>query len=362
MTSARAPAPGANGLRHGALQTSGLPARILAVLRAGGFATLGDLCHPLPAGEQLDADDRALLARVAAYACATAEGRTPTLNLVEWLALFLPPRLADVVHLHYALEEPAAALARHEAKLRDTGFKLGVTRERARQLLGLAVGSLRQALPLAAAEPLYRAALAALHEAGGVLDVAALARRADPAWGGASPVGAFLLLTHLVPGRLTLYRGFFSEFSAPLVERAEKTLRDRLAAAAELQPIAEIAAGLPKSARPPGVPSAEPLLSALLRHLPDTLATRDGRGGLATRHGAQLLREALAGAGELPLRTLVAAFNERVRPECRRGAGYVRDVLRGDPRIRKPAPGRFAFPGGRQTDLPIQVWEPTRKT
>ena len=70
MTSARAPFPGADGLRHGALQTSGLPARVLAVLRASGFATLGDLCQPLPAAEKLDADDRALLSRVAAFACA----------------------------------------------------------------------------------------------------------------------------------------------------------------------------------------------------------------------------------------------------------------------------------------------------
>ena len=48
--------------------------------------------------------------------------------------------------------------------------------------------------------------------------------------------------------------------------------------------------------------------------LPDTLATRDGRGGLATRHGVQLLREALAGAGEMPLRSLVAAFSASRSP------------------------------------------------
>ena len=362
MTSARAPFPGADGLRHGALHSSGLPARVLAVLRAGGFATLGDLCKPLPACEKLDADDRALLARVAAYACAAAGGIPPPLNLVEWLALFLPPRLADVVHLHYGLADPTAALSLHETKLRDAGFKLGITRERVRQLLGLAFDALRQALPLFAAEPLYRAALGALHAEGGVLGPAALARCADPAWGGASPVGAFLLLTHLVPGRLTLYRGFFSEFSATLVERAENALRDRLASAPELQPVAEIAASLPKSARPPGVPSAEPLLEALLRHMPETLATRDGRGGLAARHGAQLLREALAGAGDAPLRALVAAFNDRVQPECRRGSGYVRDVLRRDSRIRKTAPGRFALPAGLQTDLPFPAGVPAHKT
>ena len=354
MTSA-SPAPGADGLRHGALQASGLPARILALLRASGRATLGDLCKPLPSGDKLDADDRALLARVAAYACDACAGRPPPLNLREWLALFLAPRLADVLHLHYGLDEPAASIELHESRLRDTSFKLGVTRERVRQLIRLAFETLRQALPLFAAEPLYRAAGAAMHAAGGVLDSAALAGRADSAWGGASPVGAFLLLAQLVPGRLTLYRGFFSEFSATLVERAEKHLHDRLAAAEELPPIAEIAANLPKSARPPGVASAAPLLLALLRHMPDTLATRDGRGGLVARHGAQLLREALAATGETPLRPLVEAFNQGLYPECRRGSGFVRDTLRGDPRVRKTAPGRYALPGGLQSRLPLPL-------
>ena len=106
----------------------------------------------------------------------------------------------------------------------------------------------------------------------------------------------------------------------------------------------------------------EPLLGALLRHIPETLATRDGRGGLAARHGAQLLREVLAGGGETPLKALVSAFNERVHPECRRGSGYVRDVLRRDPRIRKTSPGRYALPEGFQADLPIHLWKPAHKS
>ena len=354
MTSGRAPFPGADGLRHGALPTSGLPARILAVLRAGGCATLGDLRPPLPAGAALDADDRALLGRIAAYAAAASDGHPPPLDFTEWLALFLPPRLADAVRLRYGLNDPAAALARHEAKLRDVGFKLGVTRERARQLLGLAFASLRQALPLFAAEPFYRAAAAELLAAGGACSAAEWANHAMPIWGGAAPVGVGLFLAQLAPGRIVLYRGFFSAFSASTVERAEKALRDRLTAAHDLVPVADLAAGLPKSARPPGVPSAAALLRTLLRHVPDALATRDDRAGLADRHAIHLLREILAEAGELPLRTLVAAFNDRVHPECRRGSGVLRAALRRDPLVHKPAPDRYALPAGLQTDLPLR--------
>ena len=344
---------GSEAFRDAPLQASGLPPRILAALRAAGAVRLGDLCRPLPACEKLDADQRALLDRVAAWCRAACQGRPPRLNLLEWLALFLPPRLADALRLHYGLQDPAAAIALHESKLRDVGFQLGVTRERARQLIALAFGALRQTLPLFAAEPLFRDAETALRSAGGALDAASLAPRADPAWGGASPVGAFLLLAHLLPERIVVYRDFFSEFSDVFLDRVEKALRDRLALAGGLLPISEIAAALPKSARPPrGIP-AEPLLLVLLRHLPGILATRDGRAGLADRDAPELLREILAAAGETPLRALVDAFNARLWPECRRGSGTLRAALRRDPRIRQTAPGRYALPGGLQTDLPL---------
>ena len=351
MISARA-FSGFKVFRDAPLEASGLTRRILAVLRANSSEKLADLGKPVPAETKLDDDDRALLARVAAYvAGAGKEARLPPVNFKGWLALFLPPRLVDAVQLHYGLDDPAAAIALHEAKLGDTGFKLGVTRERARQLLGLADDTLRQALPLAAAEPLYGAAAEILRAAGGVLTAAVLAQNKHPAWGQASPVGACLLLAHLVPGRIAVYRGFFSAFPPNLLDRAEKALRDRLNAAPGLASIADIAAGLPKSARPPGGISAEPLTSMLLRHLPDTLATRDGRAGLAGRDGAELLGEILAATGEAPLRILVETFNQRVQPECRRGSGYVRAVLGRDPRIRKAAPGRYALPGGLQAGL-----------
>jgi hypothetical protein len=324
------------------------------VLRAGGCATLGDLRPPLPAGAKLDADDRALLARIAAYAAAAIDGHPPPLDVSEWLALFLPPRLADAVRLHFGLDEPSAALPRHAAKLGDVGFKLGVTRERARQLLGLAFGSLRQALPLFAAEPFYRAATAELLAAGGALSAAELAGRTVPGWGRSSPVGVALCLEQLVPGRIVLYRGFFCAFPVRAVERAEKALRDRLAASVELQPLAELAADWPKSARPPGATDLAPLLLTLLRHLPDALAARDGRAGLADRHAAPLLREILAASGESPLRALVAAFNERVYPESRRGSGTLRNALRRDPLVRQAGPDRYALPAGLQTNLPLR--------
>ena len=350
------PAPAfadSHGLSSAPLLASGLPPRILAALRSAGLTRLGDLGAPLPATPKLDADDRALLERVAAWISAAAHDRPPPLNLPQWLSLFLPSRLVDTLQIHYGLLDPAAALALHEARLRHTGHKLGVTRERARQLLKLAFSTLRQSLPLAAAEPLFRTAESTLHAAGGALDAPTLASTNHPAWGGSSPVGAFLLLAHLQPDRLVLYRDLFSEFPDTRLDRLEKALRDRLASVPGLRPAADLAAALPTSVRLPGQPSAEPLLLLLLRHLPDTLATRDGRAGLAARDGAELLCEILSRSGESSLPKLTQAFNALVQPECRRGSGFLRDLLQRDPRIRKTAPGRYALPAGLQTGLDL---------
>lgn len=347
------PATGTAGLAKAALPASGLPARILAVLRANGFITLGDLRQPLPTGHPLDADDRAWLARVAAYATAACAQRPPPLNLREWLALFLPPRQADAIQLHFAFDDSSASLARHEIRLRETGFKLNVTRERARQLLGLAMTTLRQALPLLAAEPFYRAATAALQAGGGVLEAADVAAQTAPIWGGAAPVGALLLLVQLVPGRLIRYRDFFSLYAATAIERAEKAAVDRLAAALGLQPLATLAARLPKAARPAGASDLAPLLRALLQHRTDTLLTLTDRAGLATRDSPELLREILAANGEMSLRALTAAYNASLPPACQRGSGFIRAVVLHDPHIRKTAPSRYALPGGLQTHLPL---------
>ncbi len=353
MTSPNPLFPETDVLRQEPLQASGLPVRILASLHAAEFTTLGDLCHPLPACEKLDADDRSLLTRIASYVKTACTESPPTLNLRDWLSLFLTPRLADSIQLHYGLQEPSALLSLHQVSLRDTGFKLGVTRERTRQLLGLAHQALRNPLPLFAAEPIYRAMEATLHQSGGALDTTALAKSSDPAWNPLSPLGTFLLLMNLAPDRLTLYRDLCGELSPALMDRIEKSVRDQMSAANRLLPISEIEAHLPPSARPSGIPSATPLLLALLRHMPDILTTRDGRAGFATRDGAELLREILSTCGESPLRTLVAAFNARLHPECQRGSGYVRDTLQSDPLVHKTAPSRYSLPGGLQTHLPI---------
>ncbi len=342
-----------NGFCDAPVEASGLPPRILSALRSAGITTLGDLrLAPLPF-HRLDAEDRTLLKRVAGWYEQSTREQPEALNVHSWLRLFLPSRLSDALNLHFGLQEPAESIGLHEGPLRETGFKLGVSRERARQLLDLAFHALRQPLPLHAVEPVFQAAESELRSAGGVLDASTLAKRHHPTWKDASPVGVFMLLVRLRPDRIVLYRGFFSLLGDIEIDRVEKAMRDLLQPDRGLQPIADLSVQLPQPARPPRLPSAEPLLLALLRHMPDTLATRDGRAGILARDGIEVLCEVLADTGERPLRTLVDGFNRRVYPECRRGSGTIREMLDRDPRIRKTAPGRYALPGGLQSTLPL---------
>ena len=352
------PPPAISGpadLRRAPPDACGLPPRVVAALRAAGVVALENLSRPLPPFARLDPDDRALLDRVAAWTAAAIDGNPTPLALPDWIALFLPPRMADAVNVHFALLDSATAISLHESKLRETGFKLGVSRERARQILCAAFASLSSPLPLFAARPLFAAARQNLLFAGGALDAASLSSRADPAWGGASPVGAFLLLARIRPDALFLYRDFFSAFPPGLVERFEHALRDALLPNPGLRPISDVCRDLPPSAIPPGASSAEPLASMLLRHLHDAFATLDGRCGLVPRDAAELVREILSFSGEAPLRAIVDSFNRLVHPECRRGSGFVRGLLLADPLVRKVAPGRFALPGGVQACLPLRM-------
>jgi hypothetical protein len=331
-------------LRDAPMADAGLPPRIVAALAADGRAQIRDLCDLDSSPGQLDADDRSLLARVAQWCAAAERAAAPPLGLLDWIALFLPPRPADAVRLHYGLLDPLPALSAHDASLRDTAFKLGVTRERTRQILAAARHVLQCPLPLLAAAPLFRCAENALLAGGGALAPAAVAQLADAAWGDASPVGAFLLLSRLAPHRIAVYRELFSTLSPRDLERIELAARDAMAAANSLVSVHSLAADLRTH---PG------LLPALLRRLPDVVATLDHRAGIAVRDASQLLREILVDLGESPLRRIVEAFNLRVHPESRRGSGFVRDALRRDPRVLKTAPARYALPGGLQTRLPL---------
>ena len=165
------------------LADTGLPPRILAVLRDAGCRTCGDWTSTPNAANspKLSPADRNWTRRIAdALQPLVPAGTCPPIPFARWLATLLPDRWhAALVHRR-ALDADGAALSLHEIPLSRVGSALGITRERARQLLDLATALLSAPLAQTLATPLSDDARAALDAAGGALSPSEWLQAASP--------------------------------------------------------------------------------------------------------------------------------------------------------------------------------------
>lgn len=326
------------------LADTGLPPRLLAVLRAAGCRTCGDWdAKPsAPDFSNLPDADRAWALRIAtALRPLVRSSEAPPMPFARWLETLLPDRWhAASVHRR-ALDADGAALSLHEIPLARVGSALGITRERARQLLDLAHALLAAPLAQALAAPLYADARTALDASGGALSPAEWLQAAgvSPLWADASPVGALLVLHDTAPSRITLHRGLFSSLAPAAADVLDTRLRDALRQADGLLPLGVL----------PGAPPA--MYLRLARRMPDVIALRDGRAGWLDRDAPRLLREILLARGPRRLDSLAADYNALVHPESQRGIGLVRQWILADPAIRRLSPNLYTLAPGYQPSL-----------
>ena len=326
------------------LADTGLPPRILTVLRTAGCRTCGDWAASpsSPDFSDLPEVDRAWAHRIAtALRPLVRTSEAPAMPFAHWLENLLPDRWhAAIVHRR-ALDADGAALSLHEVPLARVGSALGITRERARQLLDMATAFLSAPLAQALAAPLYASARANLDTAGGGLSPAEWLQIAttSPLWAFTSPVGALLILHDAAPTRIDLHRGLFSSLSPDAADALDARLRDAIRQADGLLPLGVV----------PGAPPA--MYERLARLMPDVLALRDGRAGWLDRDAPRLLREILLSRGPLRLDALATAYNSLVHPESQRGIGLVRKWLLADPALRRLAPNLYGLAPGYQPSL-----------
>jgi hypothetical protein len=105
------------------------------------------------------------------------------------------------------------------------------------------------------------------------------------------------------------------------------------------------------------------LLAALVRHLPDALALRRRRAGLAARDGAELLREILAG-GDAPLaHTSPRRSTPACTPKAARAAATPRRPPAATPASAAPRPIATTpgpCPAANRTELPLAAAAPKK--
>ena len=329
------------------LADTGLPPRFLAALRAAGCATCGQWdggtaafgAAGLPEedvrwGESVGRALRSLLE------AERKRSPLPPAGVGGWLRAMLPDRWRLAVAERRALDGEGAAPALHERPLAQAGGRLGVTRERARQILEAARKMLSAPLAQRLADGLYGSARDILEPAGGAMFPGEWTRAAErhPVWTGVSPTGALLVLHRAAPERIGFYRGLFTVRTAEELDRLDARLRQALRQAGGLLPLGTLGAAGATAGR-------------LARCAPDLLALRDGRAGLADRDAPRLLHEILLARGPLRLAVLAEAFNAMVFPESQRGLGRIRMWVLGDPGIRRLAPDVYGLAPGFQPVL-----------
>lgn len=327
------------------LEDTGLAPRIVAALRKAGVESCGDWGgkEEVLAGTGLPTEDCEWAGRVGRVLAGALGGQGSEMEFADWLGAMLPERWRRAVEVRMALDGEGTALSLHDAPLGMVGEALGVTRERARQVLGMAGKVLAAPLAQWAAGRLYGAARAVLESAGGGMFPAEWAAAAgeEGMWRGVSPVGALLVLHGAAPERIGLHRGLFVSLSVAEAEALDGRLRAAMRQGGGLVPLG-VVGGSAKGAA---------MMERLARTMPDALVSRDGRAGLVERDARRLLREILLARGALRLETLAGAFNASVFPECQRGVGKVREWVLGDAAVRRVDAGVYGLAEGYQPEL-----------
>ncbi len=343
----------AGSLWGGDIRESGLPPRVTGGLRRAGVATLGawvESGEGAAAGEA-EGEDRAWARRLWRAARRLKESGEGCGDFAEWLGTCLPERLGRVVRRRYALEEDGRRVALHERALSVVGRELGVGRERARQLAGMALEVLGARLPRALTKGFLPAVVGGLEAAGGALDGAEAAEAGafgdGRAWGGLSAVGGLVVLSRLGGTGVEEYRGFFTTADRRTVGAVDEYVNLALHGAEGWVDVGRLGERWARR----GGGDAGRLPELLTRNGTGTTATLDGRAGRSTVCTALLLEELLAERSPQGVAELTAEYNRRVHAGCQKGRGGIRAALLADPDVVRTGPDRYALRAGLQGRL-----------
>ncbi|MBP7830278.1 MAG: hypothetical protein KA248_10210 [Kiritimatiellae bacterium] len=261
------------------------------------------------------------------------QGRQRFGTIQEVFALCLDDAERAVLAARYGLDRDPEKPSRRRTTLQQIADAKQITRERVRQVQDAGLRNLQSRLARACLQPFYDFLCAQLERKGGLAGVTDLmSLRSEPALGGMHPHGLLRLLSEVDPARLASRHGYFStlplEFLLSLEARM-KTLLSQSGRPLTLEELLDRAG--PEALAPLRQPAAA--LEALLNHDPDIAATTDGRFFLYGA-GAGVFALEILSRMERPAhyRKITTAFNEALKPEKRKGAGYMLELLIGTPR------------------------------
>lgn len=324
---------------------SGLPERVVNGARQAGIRTIGEL-RTRKSEEliNLRSIGRISLRDIHHYFDMLNQiehGKQFFLTIQEVFDEFLSGEELDILIRRYGLMREEGLPARNFMTLQEIGNGLNLTRERIRQIEFLAFDHLRSRIATACLQPFHRYIRAFIQSRQRVADANDLQDLAGQSWLANYHPGSLVLLLHDIGvAPYTEYRGCFSLWTAEetetVVARAHAWLEDQTVPCSAESVFAALPGWSPEwSAR---------ALGKLLAHAPDVMATKDGRFFIFDAAGEAFLAELLAGFNTAPhYRVLAGLMNERLKPHCRKGSGFVLKAL-STGGFEKLERGRYALP------------------
>lgn len=261
------------------------------------------------------------------------QGKQTFQNIREVFAIFLDEIELKVLSARYGFDRKDLIAARDWATLQQIASAENRTRERIRQIQESGLAHLHSRLARVCLQPFVDYFARYVDSLGKVAHCADFAPlQNDPVLSGFSVCGIVLLLADLHPEQITFHNGFFSTLPPDVIKQIEEKALNTLAESAEPESVSALAEN---AAAHPSLNNPElrrRVVSVILDHNPHVFATVDGR----YLHSPAALQSFVAEVlRALPrpahYRAIANAFNDRLKPMSRRGAGYVLELLNSHP-------------------------------
>lgn len=324
------------------LSECGLPPRISRALSALHLRTVHDLHTARRAGLRGIGPGGLRTLDALLQLCDEIEaGAVQKMDALQIMERLLAGRSRELLALRYGLKSEFTPGAEASATLHEAGQRLGIVRERARQLESEARRILGTRPAQACLGQIRRQYEDCIDACGGIADGDEV-RAAFPAgaMGGYHPA-AFLRLCCDCQGWFAVHRGLFSRFSKQALQEAEDLALREVGGAQSLLTIRDLAERIPWPAALPAS-AHERILARLLPRVPGIAVTLRGEvigaaGGLPL-----LLAAHLAAHGPSDAAALFTAINAALLPGGRRSKQAIAVTLRRDPRFVALPAGRYA--------------------
>ncbi|HBA82908.1 MAG TPA: hypothetical protein DCZ95_02325 [Verrucomicrobia bacterium] len=315
------------------IKFSGLPARVVNSVSPSNVQTVGDLRN-LSDSElmQFRSLGRISLRHIHDFfeLCAQIEqGRQCFNALDEILKLFLDEEEYKVLIARYGFASGRTLITRNTVTLQEVGNAEHKTRERIRQIQDVALQKLSSRLATVCLHPFFNYAHRLLDRYAQVIAAEELApRRNDPVFSTHNPCGVFLLLCDLPESCLFMYRDFFSSVPVCAISLLEESALRYLNAQNRPVGIDELIGQLPPLPELKSIEQTKRVACMVLDHYPNVGSTTDNRFFVYDQGAQPFLLEIMNTLNRpAHYRMVTNAFNDRLKPQSRKGAGYILEQL-----------------------------------